>query len=263
MSTTNGYHAGNGSAPGASPGNDLLAQLQATTRLLLETQQAQSRVLERYLEMQERVLLHATQGVPLPPPPALQPAAPPPPAPRTRPAPAAVKPPVPIPASLPAAPSRLTVTPAATGLAKNGREESAARPAPAPAPAPQVAEGPPSAEQSRKDLLEVVSARTGYPTDALDETLHLEAGLGIDSIKTVEIFSNLRAYHPYFQGAGADEEEQLVEFTKLKTLRDIINFYDRSRQAYLAGSQAGKPAVERHEVVAVPAPAEVGSKKIL
>jgi hypothetical protein len=141
--------------------------------------------------------------------------------------------------------------------------ESAARPAPVPAPAsaPQVAEGPPSAEQFRKDLLEVVSARTGYPADALNETLHLEAALGIDSIKTIEIYSNLKAYHPYFQGSGADEEEQIVEFTKLKTLRDIVNSYDRSRQAYLARAQAGKPAVERHEVVAVPAPAEVGSKK--
>jgi acyl carrier protein len=146
-------------------------------------------------------------------------------------------------------------------------ESSAARPAPA-----LAAEGPPPIEQFRADLLDVVSARTGYPTDALDETLHLEAALGIDSIKTVEIFSKLKAYHAYFRPEDADEEDQLTEFTKLKTLRDIINFYDRRRQAHLAGSQtngAARPAadrpdgaVERHEVVAVPAPADVnGSKK--
>jgi hypothetical protein len=256
MSTRNGYHGGNGSDPAASSGNDLLAQVQATTRLILETQQVHSRVLERYLEMQERVILHATQGAPLPPPLA--------PAPPTRIAPAPVKPPVvPVPASLLTASPRLTVTPAANGPAKNGRVESAARPAPspAPAPAPQVAEGPPSVEQFRKDLLEAVSARTGYPTDVLDETLHLEAALGIDSIKTVEIYSSLKPYHPYFPGAGSDQEEQLAKFIKLKTLRDIVNTYDHSRQAYLAGAHAGKPAVERHEVVAAPAPAEVGSKK--
>jgi acyl transferase domain-containing protein/NAD(P)H-dependent flavin oxidoreductase YrpB (nitropropane dioxygenase family) len=256
MSTRNGYHGGNGSDPAASSGNDLLAQVQATTRLILETQQVHSRVLERYLEMQERVILHATQGAPLPPPLA--------PAPPTRIAPAPVKPPVvPVPASLLTASPRLTVTAAANGPAKNGRVESAARPAPspAPAPAPQVAEGPPSVEQFRKDLLEAVSARTGYPTDVLDETLHLEAALGIDSIKTVEIYSSLKPYHPYFPGAGSDQEEQLAKFIKLKTLRDIVNTYDHSRQAYLAGAHAGKPAVERHEVVAAPAPAEVGSKK--
>jgi hypothetical protein len=157
---------------------------------------------------------------------------------------------------------------APNSLAKAGREENgAARPAPAPA-----VEGPPSTEQFRKDLLEEVSRRTGYPTDALDETLHLEAGLGIDSIKTIEIFSKLKAYHPCFRGEGQDEEDMLAEFHMLKTLRDIINTYDRRRQAHPAGSQAsgkGQPAadgpngsVERYEVVAVPAPAgAIGSKK--
>jgi acyl transferase domain-containing protein/NAD(P)H-dependent flavin oxidoreductase YrpB (nitropropane dioxygenase family) len=290
MTTTNGNHSSNGTTTGANSGNDLLAQFHATTRVLLETQQAQSRVLERFLETQDRVLLYATQGVPLapavigPPLPA-QPAAAPPapaalPAPRLRPAPAAVKPPVAIPASRPAAPSRLTVEPAVArnpgssgpvaathGVARAALEESSAA---GPAPAPD-AEGPPSTEQFRKDLLDVVSTRTGYPTDALDETLHLEAALGIDSIKTVEIFSNLKAYHPYFRTEGADEEDQLTEFTKLKTLRDIINSYDRRRLAHLAGSQTngtakpatGNPdgAVERHEVVAVPAPAVNGAKK--
>jgi acyl transferase domain-containing protein len=294
-----GNYATSGSASGVYSGHDPVTEFHATTRVLLETQQAQSRVLERFLEAQERVLLYATQGVPpvaavMPPPPPVRPASAPPapgpgaaaapavlPAARLRLAPAAVKSPVPIPASLPATSSRLEVAPAVGrnpdtppsvaaphGLAKAGPEvNGAARPAPAPA-----VEGPPSTEEFRKDLLEVVSARTGYPTDALDETLHLEAGLGIDSIKTIEIFSNLKAYHPYFRGEGHDEEEMLAEFHKLKTLRDIINTYDRCRQTHLAGPQAngtGKPAadnpngsVERYEVAAVPAPAGAnGSKK--
>ena len=48
-------------------------------------------------------------------------------------------------------------------------------------------------ERSRADerrpprLLEIVSERTGYPTDMLDLDADLEADLGIDSIKRVEI----------------------------------------------------------------------------
>ena len=89
----------------------------------------------------------------------------------------------------------------------------------------------PLTEQFRQDLLDVVSTRTGYPTDALDETLQLESALGIDSIKTVEIFSNLKVYHQYFRAEGQEEEELLAEFSKFKTLRDIINAYDRRRPA--------------------------------
>ncbi len=299
MMTTNDDHATNGRAPGVYSGNDPLARFHATTRVLLETQQAQCRVLERLLETQERVLLYGTQGAlpaaaVMPPSPPVQPApAPPTPAPeaavasavlpaaRLRPTPAVVKPPVPIPASQPVASSRLTAAPAVgrstgsppsvvapNGLAKAGREiNGAARPAPAPA-----AEGLPSTEQFRKDLLEAVSTLTGYPTDALDETVQLEAGLGIDSLKRVEIFSSLKAYHRHFLVEGPEVEKLLADFAKLKNLRDIIDYYDRRRRAYLAGPQTngtGKPAadspngsVKRYEVVAVPAPAEAnGSKK--
>ena len=127
------------------------------------------------------------------------------------------------------------------------------RPTQAATPTPET-EGPPATEQFRRDLLEVVSKRTGYPTDALDETLALEAALGIDSIKTVEIFSSLKAYHPYFLAEGQEEEEVLAEFSKFKTLRDIVHFYDRRRQA--------NGAVKRYTVAPAAAPLEVdGAKK--
>jgi acyl carrier protein len=144
------------------------------------------------------------------------------PAPRVRPAALVARPPVPIPRSPAVAPSRLTVAPIA--------------PAPVPARDSSTAgDDPPPTETFRQDLLEVVSARTGYPIDALDETLALEAELGIDSIKTVEIFSNLKVYHRCFRAEDQEEEELLAEFTKLKTLRDIIDSYDRRRQIFLAG----------------------------
>jgi hypothetical protein len=89
----------------------------------------------------------------------------------------------------------------------------------------------------------------------LDEDLPLEAGLGIDSIKTVEIFSKLKPYHPYFQRPDQDEEEMLKRFTRLKTLRDIINAYDEYGQlqnSSSVGALAAPAAIsEGHAAVSV------------
>jgi polyketide-type polyunsaturated fatty acid synthase PfaA len=253
MTTTNG-EAGAGSAA-----QDLFVQFQATTRLLLEAQQTQNRVLERYLETQERMLLHCSPNA------ASQPAAKMSPARVAAPTP---RPPVPIPRS--AAPTPRPLAPAARSSpsAANGVHVNGASPPP-PNPSGN-GDGPPTTEMFRRDLLDVVSARTGYPTDALDENLALEAELGIDSIKTVEIFSNLKAYHVYFRAEEQEEEELLAEFTKLRTLRDIIDSYDRRRHTLLpttesvrlsAQPQAENGMVQRYAVTSVAAPLESNGEK--
>jgi acyl transferase domain-containing protein len=263
MTTNTIDHTGNGqvSQPLVSD-HGLFDQLQATTRALLASQRAQSKVLLRFLETQERLLHYCTGGIPAATcsaPASRQPStstaansrsdgvsagpAPAVLAPRVRPAPASVRPPVPV----------LPATPPPERPAPLPARSEATRPA-TPVTAATNGDGPPSTEQFRKDLLEAVSTRTGYPVDALDEGLALEAALGIDSIKTVEIFSNLKAYHPYFRAEGQEEEELLAEFSKFKTLRDIIQAYDRRRQAH--------SEVKRYSVAAVPAPAESeGAKK--
>jgi len=121
-------------------------------------------------------------------------------------------------------------------------------------------DGPPSTEAFCDDLLRVVSERTGYPVDMLDKDVPLEAGLGIDSIKTVEVFSKLKPYHAYFQRPDQDEEEVLKVFTRLKTLRDIVNLYDEQRQAHLAGNFSTK-AIANAPVVAPAAAADRSSVK--
>ena len=45
-------------------------------------------------------------------------------------------------------------------------------------------------------LLEVVSEKTGYPTEMLELSMELDADLGIDSIKRVEILSALQERLP-------------------------------------------------------------------
>lgn len=77
-------------------------------------------------------------------------------------------------------------------------------------------------------LLGAVSQRTGYPEEMLNLDAHLEADLGIDSIKRIEIFSALKE-----SGAlkdlmeGDDEETVLEQLSALKTLREISAWYER------------------------------------
>jgi acyl carrier protein len=152
------------------------------------------------------------------------------------------------------------------GVNGNGSAIAKATPAPAAAPSSNGANLP-SIDSFRAALLKAVSERTGYPEDMLDESLPLESGLGIDSIKTVEIFSNLKDYHRFFLRDGQDEEEALKEFTQLKTLGDIISSYELQHQALSAGAKSepdddsASGPVERYAVEAVEAPALNGKKK--
>ncbi len=79
------------------------------------------------------------------------------------------------------------------------------------APTPQVDDLTPS-------LLEVVSELTGYPTEMLELDMDIEADLGIDSIKRVEILSALEEKHP---DLPAVSPEMMGE---LKTLAQIVDY---------------------------------------
>ncbi len=135
---------------------------------------------------------------------------------------------------------------------------------------------PPHTEDFRQDLLKAVSERTGYPIEMLKEDALLEADLGIDSIKTVEIFSSLTEYHQYMPGGDGAEEESLSEFAKLKTLHDIVNLYDQGRSNFTspAGESLTDPQgdgenpvsndgapLQRYEVTPVAAPVGEAEKK--
>jgi acyl transferase domain-containing protein/NAD(P)H-dependent flavin oxidoreductase YrpB (nitropropane dioxygenase family) len=71
-------------------------------------------------------------------------------------------------------------------------------------------------------LLDIVSQRTGYPTEMLDPTLDMEADLGIDSIKRVEILNSFRRILP-------DEKQKqleagIEELAGTRTLQGIIDW---------------------------------------
>ncbi|HEY7154563.1 MAG TPA: SDR family NAD(P)-dependent oxidoreductase [Gemmataceae bacterium] len=92
-------------------------------------------------------------------------------------------------------------------------------------------------EQVRTVLLEVVAEKTGYPTEMLELDMALDADLGIDSIKRVEILSALQERLPQ---APAIKPEHLGT---LHNLRQIA--------AFLAGSSNGhvadKKVTDKHD----------------
>ncbi|NEP49422.1 MAG: polyketide synthase, partial [Moorea sp. SIO3C2] len=67
-------------------------------------------------------------------------------------------------------------------------------------------------------LLDVVSEKTGYPAEMLELDMDMEADLGIDSIKRVEILSALQEMYPDLPQANP---EQLGE---LRTLGQIVEY---------------------------------------
>src|SRR6185437_7342676 len=85
-------------------------------------------------------------------------------------------------------------------------------------------------------LLEVIAEKTGYPAEMLELDMALDADLGIDSIKRVEILSALQERLP---DAPAVRPEHLGT---LHTLRHIVAFL--AGQEASAGALHAKPRAE-------------------
>ncbi len=70
-------------------------------------------------------------------------------------------------------------------------------------------------------FLAVVSEKTGYPVDMLETGMDMEADLGIDSIKRVEILSAMQDQFPDLPSIEAEE------MTELRTLEQIISSFNK------------------------------------
>lgn len=84
-------------------------------------------------------------------------------------------------------------------------------------------------DEFKADLLHAISERTGYPEDMLDLDAQMEADLGIDSIKRIEVFGALKDQYNLLE--GRDEETVIEELSGQKTLNEIIAWYDRLRES--------------------------------
>jgi len=105
----------------------------------------------------------------------------------------------------------------------NGHHESAvvAPPTPPDEPAPDGLDP----DALRRVLVEVVADKTGYPAGMVDPGLDLEADLGVDSIKRVQVLGAVQERYPQLPAVGP---ESLAE---LRTLDQIV--------AHLAVDPAG------------------------
>jgi acyl transferase domain-containing protein/NAD(P)H-dependent flavin oxidoreductase YrpB (nitropropane dioxygenase family)/NAD(P)-dependent dehydrogenase (short-subunit alcohol dehydrogenase family) len=83
--------------------------------------------------------------------------------------------------------------------------------------------GPPDRDALLAQLLDLVSDRTGYPKEALSIDLDLEADLGIDSIKRVEILGSLAETLEAGEG-GTQPNLEMEKLSVIKTLRGIADY---------------------------------------
>ena len=104
---------------------------------------------------------------------------------------------------------------------------------PAPVPAPVVGGTPVGVEELGNALLEIVSEKTGYPAEMLELEMDMEADLGIDSIKRVEILGALQDAYPTLPDVETDA------LGELRTLGSILEYMT----AQTAGSGQSVAAV--------------------
>ncbi|MEM7587187.1 MAG: SDR family NAD(P)-dependent oxidoreductase [Acidobacteriota bacterium] len=142
-----------------------------------------------------------------------------------------------------------------TGAATQAAPESTIAPAstpPAPTASPAVAATGPKAEELQSLMLEVVADKTGYPAEMLQLDMDMEADLGIDSIKRVEILSAMREAEP------ALPEVDTAKMAQLRTLQEIVDFM-RTDDGMAAEAMASDPLPAEAAVVPDEAQAAVAA----
>ncbi|MDB1088787.1 SDR family oxidoreductase [Streptomyces sp. ACA25] len=212
------HDAGAGAGAGDAVGGDWFAAVESVQRQTAEAHAACQRMLTdshmAFLRMTEATLAamlgvpHAggAMDVPAPAAPLPHPRSSAPrhaPAPVAPPAPATTGVPAPVPVAAPAAPGPVEAV-----------EAVGAGAAASPAPADDAV--PLSASELEELLLSVVARLTGYPTAMLNIDMELEADLGVDSIKRVEILSAVR------RQVGDMATGDAGQLGKLRTLREIV-----------------------------------------
>ncbi|MCN4143577.1 MAG: SDR family NAD(P)-dependent oxidoreductase [Thiohalomonas sp.] len=96
---------------------------------------------------------------------------------------------------------------------KAGATASVSSPAAAPAATTCI-----DSAQIKQGMLEIVNEKTGYPVEMLDLNMNMEADLGIDSIKRVEILGTMTSKFPELP------EMDQNELSKMRTLAEIVDY---------------------------------------
>lgn len=139
---------------------------------------------------------------------------------------------------------------------------------PASAPPPEAALPPPAAQPPKPaapaaidmnrdwlaaQLVDLVVKRTGYPKDIIRLDLDLEADLGVDSIKRVEILGGM-AEAIKENGADASANLEMEKLASLKTLAAIVDYIEKALASGTPGA-APPPAAKAETSRSEPRPA--------
>jgi acyl carrier protein len=84
-------------------------------------------------------------------------------------------------------------------------------------------------EDFQNVMFDIVAEKTGYPKEILDLDTDLESGLGIDSIKRVEILSALQEVFPELKNVDK------AKLAAMNTLGEILNYSNGTSEIDLGG----------------------------
>ncbi|ORW40551.1 hypothetical protein AWB90_21685 [Mycobacterium paraense] len=142
-----------------------------------------------------------------------------------------------------------------TAPAHNGTAAPVVTAAPVKAPAPVAVSA--AGSELVTQMLEVVAEKTGYPVEMLDLSMALEADLGIDSIKRVEILSAVQQRIPSLP------EVETSTMAALGTLREITDYlHGLSSPPTHNGTAAHNGTAPAHHGTAAPPGAVAGGELV-
>jgi acyl transferase domain-containing protein/NAD(P)-dependent dehydrogenase (short-subunit alcohol dehydrogenase family)/acyl carrier protein len=115
-------------------------------------------------------------------------------------------------------------------------------PVQAPTPAQPAVSESEAIDDVHVKVMQIISEKTGYPTDMLDLDLDLEADLGIDTVKQAEMFAAIRAAYDI----PRDDNLKLRDFP---TLAHAIQFvYDRRPDLKASARKPKEPEKAAHGI---------------
>ncbi len=153
--------------------------------------------------------------------------------------------------------SSVVPSPEAVAASGNGRAHPVEQPqAPqqvvASPEVPGTAAGDPQALS--KALLEIVSEKTGYPVEMLELDMDMEADLGIDSIKRVEILGAMQTLYPSLPKV---DPEALAEMRTLGQIGEYMSAGFAAVPAFVPSAEPSTQSQVQAEVNVVGTPASV------
>ncbi|WOT06093.1 phosphopantetheine-binding protein [Shewanella youngdeokensis] len=125
-----------------------------------------------------------------------------------------------------------------------------------------------SPKQVQNTMLEVVADKTGYPTEMLALEMDMEADLGIDSIKRVEILGTVQDELPNLPELNPEDLAEcrtlgeIVSYMNSKLASSATDNFKQADGSELSASEAATPIVSAAPSVELPPHSEVALKKL-